>query len=271
MEFKCPLCTYSSGSITLLHVHCINAHPKKFFTCPWCTVPFISVRALQKHARICSALDVNVSREGKINTVLVNDDKCLVCKGRFNSAKAAIKHYKEQHLNFSYICDACEMYFQHNSSLDVHYATCHANAIILKKLPVPSAKIVNTNTTAIRNTKRAAPIAFDENFESVVAVPSAKKKLIIATASYAQKRQSMASFNELHCLDCNIDFASTPEIAEHFKIQHETDVFICDDCNHVYLSSKARCKHRQKAHKVKVVSLPILCIECFPLNSILIA
>lgn len=63
--------------------------------------------------------------EGEINSVLVNEDKCLVCEGRFNSNEAAIKHYKEQHLHFSYVCDVCEMYFQRNASLDIHYATVH--------------------------------------------------------------------------------------------------------------------------------------------------
>lgn len=84
MEYKCPSCAYLSDSITLLHVHCINAHPKEFFTCPWCTVPFATLRILQKHAPNCSALDKNEPREGEINTVLVNNDKCLVCEVRHN-------------------------------------------------------------------------------------------------------------------------------------------------------------------------------------------
>lgn len=84
MEYKCPSCTYLSDSITLLHVHCVNAHPKEFFTCPWCTVPFATLRVLQKHAPKCSALDKNEPREGEINTVLVNNDTCLVCEVRHN-------------------------------------------------------------------------------------------------------------------------------------------------------------------------------------------
>lgn len=59
----------------------------------------------------------------------------------------------------------------------------------------------------------------------------------------------MKLFNELHCFHCEIDFVNTPQIIDHFKIEHETEVFICDDCNQVYLSPEARRKHQQKVHK----------------------
>lgn len=54
MNLKCPLCARLSVSIFALHLHCINAHSKEFFTCAWCTVPFASLRALQNHATNCS-------------------------------------------------------------------------------------------------------------------------------------------------------------------------------------------------------------------------
>lgn len=59
MNFECHLCSYTTDSIPLLHVHCINAHPREFFTCPWCTIPFGSLRTLQKHTKNCPQFNTN--------------------------------------------------------------------------------------------------------------------------------------------------------------------------------------------------------------------
>lgn len=70
MVFNCPSCPRSRESLSMLHMHCMVAHPKQIFTCPWCTVPFGSLQALQKHGGNCRKLEqreVKAPREGEID------------------------------------------------------------------------------------------------------------------------------------------------------------------------------------------------------------
>lgn len=174
-------------------------------------------------------------REGESNTVLVNNDQCLVCEGRFNSTDAAIKHYKEHHLNFSYICVVCEIYFKHNASLDVHYVTSHGNSCT----PRPSS---NPSTSTVHSTSNHA-----DGHEALSSKKS-KKNINLKNAAITHKRQAMKSFKEKRCMDCEIDFDSTHEILVHFRIEHKIEVFICGDCNSVYLQRSSLNIHKKMKH-----------------------
>lgn len=162
-KYKCPVCAFADESLAILHVHCVSGHPKEFFTCAWCTVPFATLRALKMHIRNekCPDLHKDEPREGEINTVQLNNEICFRCDGRFDSAEAAIKHYKEQHLNFSYICEKCGDYFQHNSSLDIHYAKSHPKAGVSPDASSPSANTVGISGNRIA-ARRTASVAFDK-------------------------------------------------------------------------------------------------------------
>lgn len=196
-------------------------------------------------------------REGEIDTLLISGDQCLECEARFPSNEAAIVHYKAQHLRFSYICDVCQLYFQRNSTLDVHYATCHARSTVASNAPsnLPTisngqpnfklfaAKLVARKSTTATN-KPGPPPKKGRN-----------SKKFLAKASRLEKRRIMKIFNQKHCLGCKMDFPSTPEITQHFKEEHQTDVFICTACNKAYLSAQALSLHRKQNAKVITVSI----------------
>lgn len=274
MSIKCPLCTESSDLITTLlhlHVHCINAHPNEFCTCPWCAVPFISIRALKDHAKKCSAFDKNEvsfskiadecrqiftyslnllqSREGEIHPLLVNGNQCLVCTLNFPSNEVAIAHYKEQHLFFSYICVECQQYFQQKSALDDHRATWHALPI---KTTSASKRSVNSLApTRSEPTKRSsAPTAFAPNVSATLNWRIGKKtNLISRNSTYGEKSRFMKGFNEKHCVDCGINFPDTPTISQHFRTEHQMEVFTCAKCNKAYMNEVS--VHRHSLHCTK--------------------
>lgn len=258
MNLKCPVCAFPEESIEWLHVHCVLRHPKEFVTCPWCTMPFASLRSLQNHTKECPALDKNEPREGKIKSSFVNDAQCLKCEGRFDSHETAIKHYKEQHLNFSYICDVCTMYFQQNANLDKHYAESHPKESTSADVSTSSATLVATRSK--NQLKRSATVAVGENASSAKAVSRpgpafTRKKSVIANLSMREKMMFMKHFNLKKCYQCEIEFNTTPEIAQHFRIDHLAETYVCEECNNAYLSAHSRYKHKRAKHAEKRVSI----------------
>lgn len=274
MSIKCPRCSDSSDllkSILHLHVHCIKAHANEFHTCPWCTIPFGTIRALKIHSKDCSAFDKNQVKmienelkkvfkykftlfsfyilqpqEGEIDSVLVNGES----EGKFASNEAAIMHYKEQHLCFTYICCECQQFFQRKSILDDHHAACHAQ---------PSEKAEPSMSTSIaiamQKLKRAIVIVRKENYAEAALVPAPaaapmKRKIISKNGSFQDKRRFMENFNNKFCVDCEISFPDMPAIQNHFKIEHKMDVFICS-CNHGYLSEITMEVHRKQKQCAK--------------------
>lgn len=212
-------------SITILHFHCITVHPNKFFTCPWCTVPFASLRELQKHALQCLALNKNAPREGVIDTILVFGNKCSMCACTFNSTEEAIKHCTEHHLNFTYFCDACEIYCQNDSELDFHYATNH---------PVHSSVSSQSSTKrSDRNRGGTGPSGTDRSVN--------KNK---NAASVSDKRRAIKFFMELKCVHCEKEFSNKHEIRTHFQ----TIVFTCDLCNGAFSHQGTLNAHKKRFH-----------------------
>lgn len=249
---NCPVCDFPEEAIEWMHVHCILKHPKEFVTCPWCTVPFASLRALQNHTKECPALNGNELREGKIKLSFVNDVQCLWCEGRFATHQDAMKHYKHQHLNYSYICPECNTYFQQNVNLDKHYAESHPNVSVSTNpstASAPSRQLVP---------KKAASTAVNS------------KKSIVSEVANSKKRKFMKWFNQNRCIECELDFETTQEIEEHFQVEHQTSVFICDECDNAYLSANARYRHRTVKHSVKRLrldahsstSIPVQTLKC---------
>lgn len=170
----------------------------------------------------------------------MNGNQCLVCTGKFPSNEAAIAHYKEQHLHFSYICVECQQYFQQKSALDDHRATWHA-------LPIETS--VASNPTNREQTERnSTGNAFAPNV-NVNGRIAKRRRTISGDAPRSVKLHFMKRFNRKHCLECDITFSSTSRIAQHFRIEHETEVFICNECNNGYLSEGAMQHHRRKCNE----------------------
>lgn len=248
---NCPVCDFPEEAVEWMHVHCILKHPKEFVTCPWCTVPFASLRALQNHTKECPALNKNELREGKIKLSFVNDVQCLWCEGRFATHLDAMKHYKHQHLNYSYICPECNTYFQQNVNLDKHYAESHPKASVPMDQPISSVRSRRLVS------KRAVSAAVNSNTDNGLANPwtAIKKKSIVSEVAMSTKTKFMKWFNQKRCFECKLDFETTPEIEEHFQMEHQTAVFICDDCNNAYLSASSRYRHRSLKHSAKRLRL----------------
>lgn len=184
--------------------------------------------------------------------VLVNGDKCLVCEGRFSSIEATVKHYKEQHLNFSYICDVCEMYFQHSVNLDRHYVESHV------KPTEPSTSAQSPGVGDVRNTrKRTASVTFNEvgttvaDSSNMVSNESDEIRVLVTfNPSPAanqnvnkNKRQLLKFASELFCGECDIHFTNVNEIRGHFNTVHGFAAFFCDKCNSAYSSSSNMFRH----------------------------
>lgn len=192
---------------------------------------------------------------------MVCGEKCLVCEGRFASNEATIQHYKEQHLNFSYICDVCELYFQHNANLNVHYASCHNTTCTSN----PSA---HTDGNLIQNKKRTAETAFNGTDDrgmigfagpSKVGPPTSGGKRVEATTYSsaktqltANKRQLMKYARKLRCLDCAIHFSNKLKIKIHFDVVHRLQMYFCDDCHNVYTLRSNLCRHAKRCNANRV-------------------
>lgn len=165
-----------------------------------------------------------------------------MCKEKFQSNEAAIKHYKQQHLYFSYICDKCEQYFQRKCAFDDHHATLHGRSI--------DTAVATISRNGEPNNIRSASIASDRNSNKFVAAPAAKKRIIISeNATHGDKLRFMKCFNRKHCVECGIDFRSTNEIAQHFDNEHQMEVYMCSLCSRGYLHESSMQQHRRECAK----------------------
>lgn len=213
----------------------------EFSTYPWCTAPFSTLGTFQSNAPNCTALAKNSPREGEFNTVLVNNDMCLLCQRRFDSAEAAIKHYKVQHLNFCNICNVSNTYCQHN-------ATSHPKSnVSMEVSPVPSPQAA---TTRPGQNKRTASIVTADSSETPAACPPAKKPAFKST-SKSRKRTAMSFVNISYCRECRTNFASLNEILKHYQIEHDTNVYPCSHCHRGFLSCAGRSRHERQAHNAE--------------------
>lgn len=192
--------------------------------------------------------------------VLVNGNTCLVCEGRFSSKEATINHYKEQHLNFSYICDVCGMYFQRRISMDLHYVKCRT------KSTKPSTSVQSADAGDIHknNKKRAALVAFNEvganvadSSKKVSKVSDANRESCTADPSSAvnamvYKRLLLKNASLLLCTGCNSRFTNANEIRDHFETVHKLKAFFCDGCNNAYATKSNMYRHAKqcKGHLV---------------------
>lgn len=238
-EHKCPVCPYSDNSITIMQVHCINVHPRGFVTCPWCTAPFGTISALKCHREQCSKFNKRDPREGDVNhrVALLTNNKCSLCEGRFHTQETAIRHYKELHLNFVYFCGVCKQHFEKLSNMKKHEAESH------RKTPTDS-----------------------------FAASPANRKRIVADVSLSEKRCFTKWFNSKRCYDCKIGFESIAEVSEHFKMEHHTTYYDCDECGNAYLSLGARCKHKKLKHQPRrvrsILSFILIATSKYKLSSV---
>lgn len=154
----------------------------------------------------------------------------------------------------------CKDYFQRKKSLDDHVATHRANAPMDA---APLRETVNskraassraTRGTTRNNQKRTASTAFASKTLDDQATRSSPRKVKknIRDFRHGQKILYMQWFNMKHCYGCKLDFDSTVEIAEHFRIDHKTAVFICDICDKAYLSTYIN-EHKKAMHPDKTV------------------
>lgn len=222
----------------MLHMHCMVAHPKQIFTCPWCTVPFGTLQALQKHGGDCRKLEqreVRAPREGEIDEFFVHFNECQVCVCKFNSNDDAIKHYKVEHLNFTYICDMCKMNFSQSCDLEVHYVICGTNPT----LPSEASKtsIVSNGTSASQNKGTKVINACHVDCGT-------RNKDCGADAMLNDSE--LIEFYDEYCMDCEMEFNSSREFAEHFDAEH--DIFVCSACKIGFMEPALLKRHFAEKH-----------------------
>lgn len=238
MGFNCPSCPRSRESLSMLHMHCMVAHPKQIFTCPWCTVPFGSLQALQKHGGNCRKLEqreVKAPREGEIDEFFIHFNECQVCDCKFTSNDEAIKHYKVEHLNFTYICDMCQMNFSQSGDLDIHYVVCGAD---------PTSPSTASKTATAFNGSSSSQIKGIQNISACHVDCDAASEDCAAAAMLNDSE--LIEFYDEYCMECEMEFENSREFAEHFDAEH--DVFVCTVCKVGFIEPALLRKHFAQKH-----------------------
>lgn len=241
MAYKCPLCPRTRDSIDFLHMHCVAAHgDKEFFTCPWCTLPFGKIQELQKHESSCRKLEereVKAPREGDIDDFYCQGGECKLCECRFTSEEEATKHYKVQHLKFTYFCDTCGTDFRGSQDLKTHSITCAMMPTLsagLTKLSVQKSGI--DSDLQIEN---KVPSTCHDNCKAV--------KENCADASVLDDDDSeVIEYFDKYCMECEINFATFKEFADHLDSEH--DEFACPFCEIGFFYPMALSAHFRKKH-----------------------
>lgn len=238
MVFNCPSCPRSRESLSMLHMHCMVAHPKQIFTCPWCTVPFGTLQALQKHGGDCRKLEqreVKAPREGEIDEFFIHFNECQVCDCKFTSNEEAIKHYKVEHLNFTYICDMCKMSFSQSCDLKIHYVLCGTNATLPSEASKTAMVSNGCSGTQKKQTKgiSACHVEYGTAHED-------------CAADAMLNDSELIEFYDEYCMECEMEFENSRKFAEHFDAEH--DVFVCTTCKVGFMEPALLKKHFEQKH-----------------------
>lgn len=243
MSFICPLCTKTRDSISDLQSHCMIHHRRDFVSCPWCTMPFSSQRMLGQYSAGCEKYDKNRPREGDIDAEYILDNCCAKCECRFPSYEAALKHYKEQHLNYRYVCVKCQQCFDVHENLERHYTVEHprpctsAEALSSRALPSTSAAMSPSLTNGNDSTTSAndQPNSTDSH---------AKQKKTFADLTISKQISYRRGFQKNRCNICCKQFPTVDDIVRHLESDHNTEVHPCRRCNRMFLlrSRRDNCK-----------------------------
>lgn len=194
-------------------------------------------------------------REGYIDKLLIVGDQCLECEARFPSSEKATEHYKKQHLRFVYVCTECQQDFNRYSAWDKHYADCKRQARLRRATNVSAPTFSNGHSRPATPRMIATNSTILGRYNAVERPPKVMKTKannFLLKASGAEKRRIMKKFNQNYCSGCKIKFAGEHDITHHFRKEHQTKVFRCNQCGNAYLSPQALKMHRKQYRKVHI-------------------
>lgn len=156
---KCRICYEVFDRLRLLHLHCVQNHPKKFICCPicyqlsWTPNDFVE-HSNSHHGRLTKEnvlVDIEIRQpeyRKPYNSVLyvcfqmervdfkpttrysldermVIGSRCVACLKCFRSKGNAHKHYEEMHLMVKYLCHSCPQLYTALNGLQYHFRHAH--------------------------------------------------------------------------------------------------------------------------------------------------
>lgn len=160
--FVCDQCGQRYHRKADLQEHLLVHTDERPHACQWCDKAFRRKRHLKQHEKIhtgerwyCTDCDKSFARphdleyHKKAHLGYAPTYECTYCDKTFKS-RSGLK-FHESHHKYELVCPVCKLYFQNNTSLQMHVATDHADTLGSTAVNTVNELSVNDHSSSVGN------------------------------------------------------------------------------------------------------------------------